>query len=343
MFEASPNLITDKVNISKQYIEKYLSQAEIMKYYLGGFPVEEWIDTRINFCSELRKDNSPTCSLYTKNGNLYYKDWNGHFHGDCYNLVCFKNNLQYNDLMGAMKIIVRDFAHVFFGGGEAQDAYLRTVIDDANKEEKRQKQIQIKKQLWRPEQIAYWQSYHITSSVLAHYWVYSPEYIWLEGKMYYMYQKQDFAIAYYFGNGRWKIYYPMRTKGNNRFMGNSSAIQGYNQLPEKGDLLIWTKSLKDVMVLYMLGYNAVALQSEQHDLPQDAMEHLSSRFKKHVVFYDNDEAGRNGATKICDKYDLTYIEVPESYVFCKDISDVAKEHGLEEAENVMEELLEYIL
>lgn len=339
MFEIDRSVPSEKINISKKYIESVLTQDEIFKYYLDNFPVEEWKDTRENFRSQLRVDKTPTCSLYTKNGNLYYKDWNGHFHGDCYNLVCFKNNLAYSDLMGAMKIIVRDFAHRFYGVSEVQNIYLKSLIEEVEQEQRRQKKIQITKQLWTHEQVQYWKAYGITSSFLADYQVYSAKYVFLEDKLHYTHSKSDFAIAYYFGEGRYKIYYPLRAKGRNRFMGNSTAIQGYNQLREKGDLLVITKSLKDVIILRMFDIDAIALQSEQHHFEERAYKHLSERFKKMVVLYDNDDAGRSGAKRIYEKYNIPSIEIPEDYTDCKDISDVAKNYSLDDAYECMENLL----
>jgi hypothetical protein len=276
------------------------------------------------------------------------KDWAGHFQGDCYNLVCYQNNLSYGDLMGAMKTIIKDFPDRFMGEGVGKDNFLKSIIADTEAEEKRYKRIQIRRQPWRQEQIEYWKSYCIPSSLLADYHIYSCEYMWLEGNLHYSYRRYDPAIAYCFGIGkegydRYKIYFPLRGKGKNRFITNSNAIQGYNQLPPSGDLLILTKSLKDVLVLRVLGYNAIALQSEQHHFEKDAYEHLAGRFRKIILLYDNDSAGRNGAEKICKRYGLLYIEIPEDYEDCKDISDVVKEYSLDDATECMENLLEYII
>src|SRR6187402_3175342 len=127
MFTVDKTKPIDKINISKKFIEERLSQAQLWRYYLSGFDVEAWLNTRQNFKSELRVDNKPTCSLYSKGSNIYYKDWAGHFQGDIYNLVCYLNGLDYADLMGAMKIIVRDHANIFYGANEKQNEYIRSL------------------------------------------------------------------------------------------------------------------------------------------------------------------------------------------------------------------------
>ncbi len=95
MFKVDPNVPTEKIELSRTYIESIISQRDLMKHYMMELSVdfERHLDTNLHFRSPLRKDNHPTCSLYTKNNKIYIKDWSGHFHGDVYNLVCYLNNL----------------------------------------------------------------------------------------------------------------------------------------------------------------------------------------------------------------------------------------------------------
>jgi hypothetical protein len=100
-------------------------------------------------------------------------------------------------------------------------------------------------------------------------------------------------------------------------------LQGYEQLPKTGKLLIITKSLKDVMVLYELGYNAVALQSENDNLNKQIFIELSNRFKKIVIFFDNDLPGLDASVKLCEKYNLPRITIDSSYRAFYDIKDIS--------------------
>jgi len=58
-----------------------------------------------------------------------------------------------------------------------------------------------------------------------------------------------------------------------------------------------------------------------------------------IVLYDNDfdkesNPGQTMAVKICKKYGLDNIVIP-SYYRSKDISDLIRDHGLQEAKNVI--------
>lgn len=335
-FKIRSDLPFDSLRITKAIVETKLNVEELWNHYTGVYP-----DTSKRITSPLRVDKKPTCSFYWKGSNLYMKDWNGHFHGDIYNAICYQNHLPYGDLKGALFKIQEDFPNILTNQ-DREDIVKHTPADTD-----RQTVIQIKKQLWTNADVDFWTKRHISSVCLAKFDVSSVAMLWINGRLVYNYRADDPCYAYYFGEGRYKLYFPLRRI--NRFIGNSIAVQGFRQLPETGDLLIVTKSLKDVMVLWMLGYSAIALQSESSEFYQEIYDELRPRFKKIVVLYDNDEAGRKGAEKICNQYkDLTYIEIPEGWYSeekerdCKDIDEIALEYDLEGAQEVMDELLYYI-
>ncbi len=124
---------------------------------------------------------------------------------------------------------------------------------------------------------------------------------------------------------KFKIYRPYSEYRKDKWRTNCSAIdiQGYEQLPKNGDLLIITKSLKDVMVLYELGYNAVALQSENDKLNHKIYKDLSERFKRIVILFDNDEPGKDSAIKLADEYNLEYIFIDSSIYSLYNVKDIS--------------------
>lgn len=81
-----------------------------------------------------------------------------------------------------------------------------------------------------------------------------------------------------------KIYRPLADKYH-KWRNNLTEydIQGYKQLPEKGDILIITKSLKDVMCLCKMGIPAVSPASESTFIPNIALEELKKRFKRIII------------------------------------------------------------
>ena len=128
----------------------------------------------------------------------------------------------------------------------------------------------------------------------------------------------------------WRCYFPKRTLF--RFITNwpSKKIQGYDQLPKKGKLLVITKSMKDVMCLYSCGIIACAPNSENLFIPDTMLEELKSRFESIVVFYDNDRPGLYNMAKIRHAHpELVYVSIPKEFG-SKDISDFYKDHGRSE-------------
>ena len=142
---------------------------------------------------------------------------------------------------------------------------------------------------------------------------------------------KSISYAFKFKN-RYKIYSPYEVK--NKWLSNTrkTDIQGYNQLPTKGERLIITSSLKDVMCLYAAGYHAIAMQSEMQMPDEKLISELKERFNTIDILYDNDfnklnNPGQTMAKKICDLYGFNNICLPEEFE-SKDPSDlVSKENS----------------
>jgi len=96
------------------------------------------------------------------------------------------------------------------------------------------------------------------------------------------------------------------------------------------------------MVLYELGYNAVALQSENDKLNNKIYNNLSERFKKIVILFDNDEPGKESAAKLASEYNIEYVFI-DSSIFniynVKDISDYINVFGKEKTIELLKSLL----
>ena len=59
---------------------------------------------------------------------------------------------------------------------------------------------------------------------------------------------------------------------------------------------------------------------------------LQERFKKIVIFYDNDTPGQAMAEKICREYQLDNLCIPRDWD-AKDISDAIAVHGFDIVKN----------
>lgn len=106
-------------------------------------------------------------------------------------------------------------------------------------------------------------------------------------------------------------------------------IQGYNQLPNKGELLIITASLKDALCLTAIGINAIAPQSENTTLSSSVIEELKTRFNKVFIMFDTDNAGIKNALKFSKLYNIPYLMLPNDNVG-KDVADYKEKLTLQE-------------
>ena len=126
---------------------------------------------------------------------------------------------------------------------------------------------------------------------------------------------------------KFKIYRPLSSKYTKwRTNLTNNNVQGYTQLPEFGNLLIITKSLKDVMCLYEMGYSAIAASSETTFIPEDVLKALRSKWKHIVILYDRDKTGMKTAREYSKRYKLDAIFVHKKFK-AKDISDAVRDNG----------------
>jgi 5S rRNA maturation endonuclease (ribonuclease M5) len=139
---------------------------------------------------------------------------------------------------------------------------------------------------------------------------------------------------------KFKIYRPLASKYTKwRTNLNNTNIQGYAQLPESGDLLFITKSLKDVMCLYEMGFTAISPSSETTFIPDNVLESLHKRFKNIIILFDRDEAGVKNARKCSKEYGLDAIFVHKKFK-AKDVSDAVKANGFSIVKNWLTKTVE---
>ena len=191
--------------------------------------------------------------------------------------------------------------------------------------------IQVTTKPFSEEELDWWNKFGIEQELLDKYKVFSCEHVFINGRLSVSSTPNNYIFGYYFGtdNGRelWKIYMPLRKKF--RFLNNISmdVLQGYEQLPESGPLLVITKSMKDSIVLNRLGIPAVAPNSEVLIISQEQMDEFHKRFKYIVFYWDRDYAGVTNLQKIRKTYpECAYFINPKNTA--KDLSDCVEKFGL---------------
>lgn len=306
--------------INKEFILSRISQESIFNYYLGMD-----VSSKKLQLSPFRDDKKVTVSFYKSNtGSVYLHDFATNEHINCFQAVMKLFNLNYYQ---ALNKIASDFN------------LINTVVNDYRRIEfqpeiKQTEPSDIKCQIkeFTEEELKWWKSFGINDKLLKKFHVFSIQHVFLNGELKFTSSPKNPIYGYYFGkdkNGKeqWKIYFPSRQEF--RFLGNlrKKILQGYQQLPEEGELLIITKSMKDVIALRGFGLYAVAPNSETLFLSDKQLEEFKKRFHYVLVLYDNDKPGRYNLSKIRKKYpELNYYFLPKD--LAKDFTDAIQKVGV---------------
>jgi hypothetical protein len=282
-------------------------------------------------------------------GDLLYKDF-GERGYRAFDYIARKFDTDFN---GAMRIINRDFN---LGLGTASDASievpaLKEMPDKANFDVKQFEQqptiIEIQPRRWTDQDRAYWAQYEIPPLLLKYHKIYSISAYRIDSKSqdnisYRVHPEQlVYSFDYYWHDGvfRRKLYFP-QVKGRFRFVSNvnNTITQGWTLLPKnQQDILFVTKSYKDVLTFNLLGYWAIAPNSEHSFIPEDVMDKLKNRFSNIYVWFDNDEGGIRGGEGFAEKFELPFTHNPIGEP--KDPSDYVKEYSSKEFDKLVTQFL----
>lgn len=308
--------------ITLDYILSKVTEYDIYARYLGQFKVG------FIYNSPFRKDKNPSFGIFRskKTGKLLFKD---HGNGECGDVIKFvelyTGITNYNDLLNQ---IVKDMRITN-----------KTVLKSTKESDKSDETvIGVVRQDWTEVDKQYWSQFGISLKTLKKYNVSSIKYYLCDGVVKGVYKDSNPMYAYKVYD-RFKIYRPLAdkyTKWRNNL--TEYDIQGFEQLPNKGELLIITKSLKDVMCLYEMGYNAISPSSESTFLPDDVLQSILKRFKRVLLCFDRDVPGCKNMRKISLKTGLKCILVHKKWG-AKDISDAVKKNGFETIKNWLKDTL----
>lgn len=289
-----------------------LDDYTIYKYYLGStFQVGKLIN------SPLRSDDRvPSFAIFrSKNGDLLFKD---HGSGEAGNALKF--------LKLYRGIQTRD---------ELERELLR-IVRKVNPEQKvvQKNHINVKSEYFADIGIVrqpftnidkqYWRQFGISIDTLKKFNVFSIKYFLCNRVVRGTYKETSPMYAYKVYD-RFKIYRPLASKYTKwRTNLTNEYVQGLAELPkEGGDILIITKSLKDVMCLYEMGFYAIAASSETTFIPEKIIQSLRSKWKHILILYDRDQTGMKKAREYSKSTHFDAFFVHKRFK-SKDISDAVK-------------------
>jgi hypothetical protein len=313
-------------DLSKEELLSKYTDYDIFRYYLGDFEIGE------TYRSPLRtNDKIPSFNVfYSKQyGCLLFKDFAGR-RGDCIRFVQYLLGLR--TYYEAINKIDNDMSNSIY--------IPKTEFFDTPKLEKVYTDIKVVKDSWKTSDLDFWNSFGISQSTLELFnvipikgYYMNDIYNETKGLAYAYIEFKDKEITY-------KIYRPNASKENKwRTNHPFNVHQGYTQLPSTGELLIITKSLKDVMSLYeVVKKYSIGIQAESSYIKDSVVYEYKSRFKRVITLFDNDRQGIYLANSYSEKYDLPSIFIPDEY-HCKDFSDLVKNYGKPFAVSILNKLL----
>lgn len=264
--------------LTKEFILLRVSEEEVFERY--GVKVVEGM-----FRSPLRVDRHPTCRFYrSRSGKLILHDFAGFFHGDCFDLVQKMKGCNYpqalNDIAKTFKIVE----------GAPRNPVTSSVVIGP----KSMCQIRIASMPWDQQHLEWWEEYGVDSDLLEQYSVVPVRQVWLNDSLYYnrdFTKQNEVVFAYRFGGYDYKIYFPQRKE--KRFLHNNPDIlQGWGQLPARGDFVIITKAMKDVICLRMFDIPAIAPMAETSVVTDSVLDILKENYKQVYALYDRDKVGK---------------------------------------------------
>jgi len=330
----------NKKDLTEENLFKFITEFDVFDYYIKDF------ELHTVFNSPLRTDRSPSFTVFKsdEHNKLFYKDFGTGDSGDC---IAFIRRLLGLGYVQALQQVVRDFSlqNEFIDNipkgtiitGFSPNTFIKGIATEDIKAKQRSF-IQILPRLWKKYDLQFWANFGISQPTLKKFWIQPLTYFFINGHIFtadkycYAYiELKDESITY-------KIYQPYSK--DRKWISNhpKGAHQGYRLLPKKSNILIITKSLKDVMSLYeVMAVASIAIQNERIVIKDTVMEEYMKRFKRIIGFFDNDSTGKELSEVYVDKYGIECICSP--FEDSKDFSDIVKNKGKEQAETTFLQLI----
>jgi hypothetical protein len=313
--------------ITKDFVLSRVTEELIFSRYLG-----EPIEFNTRYRSPLRDDSNPTCTFKLRNGRLMFKDWSGHFAGDCFDFVMKMFGVSFIE---ALKLISQDFNLI-----EKKAIYKATKR--SSNYSSRKKKLEVTILPHTRENCEYWIKLGVTKKTLLKFRVYPIRHVFLDGELNYSWQNKNPGYVYILKKGQYKVYFPY--KRDFRFLSNAFIAQGVDLLPESGELCVITKSYKDVMCLYELGITSFALANEVVLPTEEQVQWLRNKFDVLLSLYDFDLTGIKTANQMRKKFNikpffLTNGRFRTENFHAKDLSDYITLHGFEKTKKDFKDFL----
>jgi hypothetical protein len=311
-----------KVKVSREMLFGKFSQEQIMEFYFG-----EPIKLKKSYKNPFRKDQYATCFFfYKQKGELVFMDFS------------LAKALTCIDIAGMYHSRPLSYQEIYEEMSRVSYLELPKPTIEYNKEEAYTETIiKVEVMPYDKEDLKFWAQFNISLSTLKHFNVRRVSRAWINGQLRYINVDRDRCYRY-IDDERIKLYRPFNKKM--KFRNNYiKDFEGMKFIPNQGDLLVITKSMKDIMTLHSLGITAICPRSESSIINEELMSLFLSNFKKVCIWYDSDPTGENRSLEIYNLYkDQGLVRIVHDGLLGKDVSDIVKNHGIDKLKEVCKQL-----
>lgn len=314
-----------------------LDLERVYSYYLN-----EDISRCRKISSPFREDSRASFSIFNHRDDQSVLMWKDHASGETGDIIRLVQLLYgFPKPSYAVFKIVSDFdVKLVINDTELSDVQLVDKIKNRVKVPKKKADIKVIYREWTLLDKKFWNGkYGLSTQTLNLFNVKPISHLFLNNNIIAL---QNIGYAYLENKddyNSYKIYQPFQSTMKWVTNHDGEVHQGYRQLPKKADLLIITKSLKDVMCLYQhANIASIAPQSETVRIKESVFEEYKKRFKKIIILYDNDKQGIKSSKQQSFLNNLPYILLP-SFPGVKDYSDCIEKFGVKKANLILFEQL----
>lgn len=311
-----------RVRVTKEMLYAKFSQEQIMEFYFG-----QPIKLKKQYKNPFRDDKFATCPFfYKQNGQLVFMDFSVGKPLTCIDMAELRHGrpVGYQEIYNEMSNLRISDLPVPTIEFNKKDMFNETVI-------------KVEVMPYDKVDLEFWAQFNISLSILKHFNVRRVNRAWINGQLRYINLDKDRCYRYVEGD-RFKLYRPhnKRMKFKNNYM---HEYEGMSQLPYTGELLVITKSMKDIMTLYSIGITAVCPHSESAVLSSQSIDEFTTRFKRVCIWYDADPTGEAKSLEMHALYKHKGVErLTHSAVLGKDVSDIVKVHGINKLKEICNQL-----
>lgn len=299
---------------SKAELNNYISDEQILTFYFKEF------ELNTHYLSPFHPEKNPSFIISYFNDQLRWRDFGiSNRPSDVIDFVSKLFNIGFIDSLNKI------YNDIVIGNK------IPTV-----KEYKKPNTLEYSltyRRTWEDWQLDFWLKGNIKKSTLDLFRVYWCKELWFNNRLFARGSKYN--LMYYYDHSTidlkesWTVYRPNRTDSKKFRKHNiTNQIMGLDLIPDTGDILMITKSYKDMMIFYELGLPSIAPHSENTPIDENIINDLKSRFDRIYVNYDNDTVGVNSSIEFTRKYDLNYWNLPKS-TNCKDPFQCSTVMGLD--------------